>query len=122
MACHDSWRAPFSYFFTLARIRNRHFHSTVPDTDKSVRRSGWTPSSNVETTNPSKGNRMQNTYLKSVILCVFCSVVQVYAQRQAVFYVADPTALNVSEQLIVDRLGVLGFTVNVIDDNLSDPA
>jgi hypothetical protein len=61
-----------------------------------------------------------STLIRSVALLSFS--LHTYAQRPAIFYVADPAALNVSEQMVVDRLTVMGFTVTPIDDNLSDPA
>src|SRR6185436_17742963 len=64
---------------------------------------------------------MRTTILLSSVALLSLNL-HTYAQRPAIFYVADPAALNVSEQMVVDRLTVMGFTVTPIDDNLSDPS
>ena len=64
---------------------------------------------------------MRTTWSKVVFLGCLLASLPTYAQRPAIFYVADPAALNTSEQMVVDRLTVMGFTVTPIDDNLSDP-
>ena len=65
---------------------------------------------------------MRTTPLISSLLALFSLSLPAYAGRPAIFYVADPAALNVIEQMVIDRLTVMGFTVTPIDDNLSDPA
>ena len=65
---------------------------------------------------------MRTTWFKVVFLgCLFANL-PAHAQRPAIFYVADPTALNAADQAAFDRLTALGFSVTAIDDNLSDPA
>ncbi len=65
---------------------------------------------------------MRTTSLINSMLALLSLSLPAYAQRPAVFYVADPAALNAADQAAFDRLTVLGFSVTVIDDNLSDPA
>ena len=65
---------------------------------------------------------MRTTWFKVVFLGCLLASLPAYAQRPAIFYVADPTALNAADQAAFDRLTALGFSVTAIDDNLSDPA
>src|SRR5207302_6843598 len=73
-------------------------------------------------TNSMENKVMRTTWFKVVFLGCLLASLPAYAQRPAIFYVADPTALNAADQAAFDRLTALGFSVTAIDDNLSDPA